>query len=115
TVTQLVLEPESAHPIALSALAHPLPGMIVLCLVTALLLGAVIAFDRLGPIPETDGALTLATTAVVGTAIIFWTSNAVHPDFQTLLGSAILGGPLGFAAGALVWWAAKHLIVPAAR
>ncbi len=115
TVKQLVLEPETAHPITVTAYAHPLPGPLVLGLLTAALLAAVVAFDRLGPVPDTDGALTLATAAVVGTAIIFWTSNAVHPDFQTLVGSVIFGGPLGFAAGALVWWVAKHLIGPATR
>jgi hypothetical protein len=115
TVTHLVLEPESAQPITISAFAHPLPGPIVLGLVAAALLAAVIAFDRLGPAPETDGALTLSTAAVIGTAIIFWTSNAVHPDFPALIGSVIFGGPLGFMAGALLWWMAKRLIVPATR
>jgi hypothetical protein len=114
-VTQLVLEPESANPITVSVFAHPLPGPIVLTIVVIGLLAAVVAFDRLGPVFETDGALTLATASVVGTAIIFWTSNTVHPDFQTLIGSAIFGGPLGFAAGALLWWVAKHLIAAPAR
>src|SRR5439155_897025 len=53
--------------------------------------------------------------AVVGAAVIFWTSNAVHPDFRTLIGSAIFGGPVGFAAGALLWWAAKKLIARPGR
>ena len=99
----------------MTAFAHPLPGPIVLGLTVVALLAAVVAFDRLGPVAETDGALTLSTAAVIGTAIIFWTSNAVHPDFQTLIGSAIFGGPLGFAAGALLWWMAKRLIVRPAR
>jgi hypothetical protein len=114
-VTQLVLEPESAQPVTISAFAHPLPGPIVLGLATAVLLAAVLAFDRLGPVPDTDGALTLATSAVIGTAVIFWTSNAVHPDFQALIGSVIFGGPVGFAAGAVLWWMAKRLIVRPAR
>jgi hypothetical protein len=115
TVTQLALEPTSAQPITVSAFVHPLPGPVVLALVALALAGAVAAFDRLGPVPETDGALTLSTLAVGGAAIVFWTSNAVHPDFSTLIGSAIFGGPLGFAAGAFVWWIAKRLIVrPAA-
>ena len=87
----------------------------MLVLAVTALLAAVVAFDRLGPVPETDGALTLATAAVVGAAIIFWTSNAIHPTFQTLIGSAIFGGPLGFAGGALVWWIAKRLFVRATR
>ena len=110
TVTTLALEPESAPPVTITAYAHPLPGPVLLTLAVLCLLAGVVAFDRLGPTPETDGALTLATAAVVGTAVIFWTGNAVHPDFQTLIGSAIFGGPLGFAAGALVWWIAKRLI-----
>jgi hypothetical protein len=111
TVTQLVLEPATAEPITLAAFVHPLPGLIVLALAVIILLGAVIVFDRLGPIPETDGALTLATAAVLGTAIVIWTSDTAHPDFQTLIGSAIFGGPLGFAVGALAWWIAKRLVV----
>src|SRR5207244_541315 len=100
TVTHVVLEPESAQPITVSAYPHPLPGPLVLGLLAAALLAAVIAFDRLGPVPETDGALTLSTAAVLGTALIFWTSNAVRPDFSALIGSMIFGGPLGFIAGA---------------
>jgi hypothetical protein len=114
-ITRLTLEPASAQAISVTAYAHPLPGPVVLGLGILALLAAVVAFDRLGPAPETDGALTLATTTVVGTAFIFWTSNAVHPDFRTLIGSAIFGGPLGFAAGAATWWLAKRLIVRPAR
>src|ERR1051325_9337317 len=36
------------------------------------------------------------TAAVLGTPLIFWTSNAVCPDFSALIGSMIFGGPLGF-------------------
>lgn len=115
TVTQLTLEPESAQPVTLSAFPHPLPGGLVLGLAVAAFLAATVAFDRLGPVAATDGALTLASAAAVGTAVIFWTSDAVHPDFPTLIGSAIFGGPVGFAAGALVWWIAKRLIAPRTR
>jgi hypothetical protein len=115
TVTKLVLEPESAQPITVSVYAHPLPGPIVLGLAAVALLAAVIAFDRLGPVPETDGALTLSTAAALGTAYIFWTSNAVRPDYFALVGSVIFGGPIGFAAGALFWWMAKRLIVRPTR
>ena len=76
---------------------------------------AVLGFDLFGPVPQTDGALTLATAATVGAAAIFWTSNAVHPDFQTLIGSAIFGGPLGFGVGALAWWMARHLVARRTR
>jgi len=114
-VTQLTLEPPSAPAVTLSVFAHPLPGPVILGLCVAALLAAVVAFDRFGAVAETDGALTLATAAVVGAAVIFWTSNAVHPDFRTLVGSAIFGGPVGFAAGALLWWVAKKLIARPAR
>ncbi len=115
SVTHIVLEPESAQPITVSAYAHPLPGPLVLGLLAAALMGAVIAFDRLGPAPATDGALTLSTAAVLGTAVIFWTSNAVRPDFLTLVGSVIFGGPLGFIAGGVLWWMAKRLIADPGR
>jgi len=115
TVTQVTLEPPTAPAVTLSAFAHPLPGPVILGLAAAALLAAVVAFDRLGAVAGTDGALTLATAAVIGAAVIFWTSNAVHPDFRTLVGSAIFGGPVGFAAGALLWWVAKKLIARPAR
>jgi hypothetical protein len=114
-VTHLMLEPESTQPITVSAFAHPLPGPVVLGLAILALLAAVVAFDRLGPVPETDGALTLSTAAAIGTAFIFWTSNAVRPDYPALIGSAIFGGPIGFAIGACIWWMAKRLIVRPAR
>ncbi len=115
TITHLTLDPATAPPVNVTAYAHPLPGWIVLTIGVLALLAAVVAFDRLGAVQETDGALTLATTAVIGAAVVFWTSNVVHPDFRTLVGSAIFGGPVGFAAGALVWWAAKKLIARPAR
>ena len=114
-VTAVTLDPPSAQPVTLTAYAHPLPGSIVLGLVVAALVAAVVAFDRLGPAPETDGALTLATAAILGTAAIFWTSNVVHPDFSSVIGSAIFGGPLGFAAGALLWWVAKRTLERSTR
>jgi hypothetical protein len=45
---------------------------------------------------------------------VFWTSNVAHPDFRTLIGSAIFGGPAGFGVGALLWWIAKR-VAPTAR
>jgi hypothetical protein len=115
TVTQLVLEPASAQPITVSAYAHPLPGPILLGLATVVLLAAAITFDRFGPVPETDGALTISTAAALGTAYIFWTSNFVRPDYSALVGSVILGGVVGFVAGALLWWMTKRLIVRPTR
>ena len=115
SITQLSLEPPTAPAVTVSAFAHPLPGPVILGIAVAALLAGVIAFDRLAAVAATDGALTLATAAVVGAAVIFWTSNAVHPDFRTLIGSAIFGGPVGFAAGALLWWAAKKLIARPGR
>ena len=78
-------------------------------------LAAVIAFDRLGPTADTDGSLTLATAAALGTALIFWTGNVAHPDYRALIGSIILGGPIGFTVGAILWWTAKRLIVRPTR
>lgn len=114
-ITRLALTPESAHPIAVTAYVHPLPGQIVLTIAALALLAAVVAFDRLSALVAADGALTIATTAALGTAVVFWTSNTVTPDLRTLIGSVIFGGPLGFAVGALVWWVAKRVIVPPAR
>jgi hypothetical protein len=111
TVTKLSLEPDNNRPVAITAFAHPLPPRLVLGLGAAVLLAAVIAFDRLGPIPDTDGALTLATGGVLGSAVIFWTSDAAHPDFQTFIGALIFGGILGYIVSGLLWWMAKRVIV----
>jgi len=110
TISQVLLEPENSQPVTITAFAHPLPPLPILALAVAALLGAVIAFDRRGPGHSSDGALTIGTATAVGTALIFWTSDAVHPEFQTFIGAAIFGGPLGFGAGALVWWLAKRFI-----
>jgi hypothetical protein len=108
-VTALTLEPESAHPIRVSAFPHRLPAAPVLALVAGALLAGAVVFDRLPALASTDGALTLATAAVVGTAVIFWTSDIAHPEFSTLIGSVIFGGVLGFAGGAALWWVVKRL------
>jgi hypothetical protein len=109
-VTQLVLEPPTAAPIRVTAYPHPLPPTPVLALAALALVAAVLVWDRRGPFPSTDGALTYATAAALGTVVIFWTSNTVIPDAQTLIGSAIFGGALGFAGGSVAWWLAKQLI-----
>ena len=114
-VTQLVLEPPTAEAIHLTVYAHPLPPTPVLAFLALALVGAVVFWDRRGPLSATDGALTYATFAALGTVVIFWTSNTVHPDVQTLIGSAIFGGALGFAVGAAVWWLAKQLIASSDR
>jgi hypothetical protein len=108
-VTAVALEPENAPPLVLSVYAHPLPGLPVLAVAAAALLGVAIAFDRRPALASTDGALTYATASVLGTAVVFWTSNAVQPDFRTLIGAAIFGGPVGFGLGALAWWIAKRV------
>ncbi|MFN8542664.1 MAG: hypothetical protein U0807_00415 [Candidatus Binatia bacterium] len=110
TITGVALEPADSPPLTLVVHAHPLPGPLVLVPTVLLLLAAVVAFDRTAAMDASDGALTLATTSVVGAAVVFWTSNAVHPSFSTLIGSAIFGGPIGFGAGALLWWIAKRVI-----
>jgi len=114
-LTELVLEPATDRALAVSAFPHPVPDPLLLGLAAVALIIAVAAVDRLGPLAGTDGALTLATGGVAGTAAIFWTSRVVHPTFSTLTGSAIFGGLLGSAAGSLVWWIAKRLIAEPAR
>jgi hypothetical protein len=111
-VTAVALEPENAPPLVLSAYAHPLPGPAVLAVVAAGLLAVALALDRRPALASTDGALTYATASVLGTAVVFWTSNAVQPDFRTLVGAAIFGGPIGFGLGAVVWWVAKRVAPP---
>jgi hypothetical protein len=108
-VTAVTLEPENAPPLVLSAYAHPLPGLPVLAVAAAALLAVAFAFDRRPALASTDGALTYATASVLGTAVVFWTSNAVQPDFRTLIGAAIFGGTAGFILGALGWWIAKRV------
>jgi hypothetical protein len=110
TITQITLQPPTAAPITVTAWAHPLPGTLVLALAAFVLVALVVAFDRVGPGATTDGAFTMATASAIGTAVIFWTGNAAHPDFNTLIGATIFGGPLGFAAGSVVWWIAKRVI-----
>jgi hypothetical protein len=110
TITQITLQPATAAPVTVTAWTHPLPATPVLVLAGLVLVGLVVAFDRIGPGATTDGALTVATASAIGTAVIFWTGNAAHPDFNTLIGAAIFGGPLGFAAGSVVWWIAKRVI-----
>src|SRR5262249_10613237 len=115
TISGVTLEPSDAPPIQVSAFGHLLPRPIFLAIAGALLVGGALAFDRSGALREAGGALTLSTLGVIGTAIVFWTSNAAHPDFSTLVGSAIFGGPLGFGAGALLWWIAKRVVPAGAR
>lgn len=114
-LTEVALDPPTTAPLTVSVFVYPLPGTVVLGLLGATLLLGVLVFDRRGPAPETDGALTLATAAVEGTAVVLWTANAVHPDLRTLIGSVIFGGTLGIASGALLWWAGKRLVGRPAR
>jgi hypothetical protein len=116
TIKELTLDPADSPPITVTAYADPLPPRIVLALGALALLATALFFDRRGPGIETDGALTIATAAVIGTTVVFWTSNTVHPDFHTLIGAAIFGGGLiGFAPGALLWWVAKRVVAPVER
>ncbi len=109
-LTQVTLEPQSAAGLTVSAFVHPLPPTWGLVLLVAALLAGTLAFDRQALVASTDGALTLSTAAVVSTAIIFWTSNTPHPEFSTLIGSTMLGAPLGYLAGAAIWWIAKLIL-----
>lgn len=112
-IKDVSLEPADSPPMTVTAYADPLPPRVVLVLGALALLAAALAFDRRGPGIQTDGALTIATASVIGTAVVFWTSNTVHPDFHTLIGAAIFGGGLiGFAPGAFLWWVAKRVVAP---
>jgi hypothetical protein len=114
-ITAVTLEPADAPPVVVTVHADPLPPGPLLAIAAMALLAAAVAFDRRGPVAATDGALTVATAAVLGTAYAFCTSNTAHPDVRTLVGATLLGGSIGFAAGAAVWWAAKRLVAPAGR
>jgi hypothetical protein len=109
TVTKVALEPESPIALAISAFVHLLPRTAVLVLATVALFAVAVTFDRREATAETEGALTFATGAAIGTAGIFYSSDTVHPDFRTLIGSAMLGGGIGFAASVLVWWAVNRI------
>ena len=109
-LTGVTLEPADSPPVIVTVFPHPLPSLPVIVITAAALLAAVIAFERLPALEGNDGTFTLSTAAVIGAAAVFWTTNTVQPTIQTLVGSALFGGPIGFGVGALVWWLTKQLV-----
>jgi hypothetical protein len=114
TITTVGLDPSDGASVTVTAHVHRLPSTPVLVVLALALLGAAVAVDA-RIIPESDGSLTHMTGAALGTALMLWTSNTVHPTVSSLIGSIIFGGPLGFGAGALVWAIARRTLVHAGR
>jgi hypothetical protein len=110
TITAVSLEPAVGSAVTVTAYAHHLPPTIVLVLLAVAFLAAVIAIET-RVIPSPDGTLTYATPAVLGTALILWTSNTVHPTVSNLIGAIIFGGMVGLAVGAMLWWLARLTLV----
>jgi hypothetical protein len=110
TVTAVSLDPAAGSSVTVTAYVHPLPSTIVLVVLAIVVLAAVVAVEtRLLPTP--DGTLTYATPAVLGAALVLWTSNTVHPTVSSLIGAIIFGGPVGLAVGALLWSIARRTLV----
>jgi hypothetical protein len=97
-VTTVSLEPATGSAITLTAFRHRLPSTGILAFLGAAFLAAVTALDVL-VVPASDGVLTIVTPAVLGAALIFWTSNTAHLTLSSLIGAIILGAPLGLALG----------------
>jgi len=108
-VTAVSLEPAVGSAITVTAFRHPLPSTGILAVLGVAFLAAVTALDAL-VVPESEGVLTVVTPAVLGAALIMWTSNTAHPSVSSLIGAAILGAPLGLALGALVRMIARHTL-----
>jgi hypothetical protein len=109
-VTAVALEPPTGSLVTVTAYAHSLPPTIVLVLLAVAFLAAVIVIET-RVIPSPDGTLTYATPAVLGAALILWTSNTVHPTVSSLIGAIIFGGLFGLAIGAMLWWIARQTLV----
>jgi hypothetical protein len=108
-VTTVSLEPAAGSAILVTAFRHRLPSTPILALLGTVFVAGVAALDAL-VIPASDGLLTLATPAVIGTALVLWTSNTAHPGVSSLIGAAILGAPLGLALGALLRTVARRTL-----
>src|SRR5262249_40476641 len=110
TITAVSLDPTAGSAVTVTAYAHPLPPTIVLVVLAIAFLVAVVAIEtRVLPTPE--GPRTYPTPAVLGAALVLWTSNTVHPTVGNLIGAIIFGGPVGLGIGALVWWIARRTLV----
>jgi hypothetical protein len=110
TITAVSLDPAAGAAVTVTAYAHPLPSTIVLIVLAIAFLAAVVAIEtRLVRTP--DGTLTYATPAVLGAALVLWTSNTVHPTVGNVIGAMIFGGPVGLGVGAGLWWIARRTLV----
>jgi hypothetical protein len=108
-VTTVSLEPAAGSAILVTAFRHRLPSIPILAVLGTVLIAGIAALDAL-VIPASDGLLTLVTPAVIGTALVLWTSNTAHPGVSSLIGAAILGAPLGLAFGALLRTIARRTL-----
>jgi hypothetical protein len=108
-VTTVSLEPAAGSAILVTAFRHRLPSIPILAVLGPVLIAGIAALDAL-VIPASDGLLTLVTPAVIGTALVLWTSNTAHPGVSSLIGAAILGAPLGLALGALLRMVARRTL-----
>jgi hypothetical protein len=109
-VTSVTLDPPTGASMTVAAYAHRLPSMPVLVVLGIAVLGAVIALDT-RIVPDSSGTLLLATGVAIGTALALWTSDTVHPTVSNLIGSMLIGGPVGLALGALLWTIARRTLV----
>lgn len=109
-VTAVALDPSAGAAVTITALAHRLPPVPVLVVLAVLLLAAVLTLDA-RVVPASNGTLVRATGAALGTALMLWTSDTVHPTVSTLIGSVIFGGPIGLALGSLLWTIARRTLV----
>jgi hypothetical protein len=109
-VTAVQLEPSDGASLTITPLVHRLPSVpIVSLLALVLLAGAAYVDARF--VVESTGSFVLATAGALGAAAALWTSDTVHPTVSSLIGSAILGGPIGLGVGAVVWAIARRTLV----
>lgn len=114
TITGVSLDPADGSAVTVTAYPHPLPPTIALIAMAVALVGAVVALET-RVLPNPDGTLTYATPAVLGAALMLWTSNTVHPTVSNLIGAILLGALVGLPVGAMLWWIARRTLVVDAR
>ena len=108
-VTAALLEPAAQSGISVTAYRHRLPSNGILAVLGGAFVLAAAALDAL-LVPASDGLLTLATPAVLGAALVLWTSNTAQASVSSLIGAVILGAPLGLALGALLRMVARRTL-----
>jgi hypothetical protein len=115
TVTAAEISPDFAPPLTITPRRPRYLPWSLLVAGAVVLLALAVPIDRLPALADNDGGLTLATGTVLGTAGVLMTSHTAEPTFGTLAGSVILGGTLGYAGAALVWWVVKRARARPAR